>query len=112
MEPHTYIGMKKKQHRFKSEREIHAAINDLLRRVAALTKEAEELDKTGHEYMRLGPDMADAGRGLLDKACTIRESSIPRIENTLTKLKHALAAYHTELLPGMGKDKAVVLEPL
>jgi hypothetical protein len=105
--------MKKKQKRFKSDFEIKVAINEELRRIAALTKEAEDVEKQGREYMRLGnPDTVDAGRGLLDRARMIRESSIPRIENTLIKLKNALAAYSTELLPGMGKDKAVVLEPL
>lgn len=99
-----------KQKRFTSERAIHAEIFAGQRKINALVAEAEKMDTDGRTYLRSGDEgLADAGRGLLQKAERIRVHSIPRIESRLNKLKQALASFKTPLLSGMPGDQGVVL---
>lgn len=100
----------KKQTRFTSERSIHAEINSNLRRINALGVESDELEVKGHELIRTGNlELIDTGKDLLKQADTIRNSTIPRINSKLQKLKEALASFNTMLLPGISGDQGVSL---
>lgn len=104
---------KKPQRRYTSEREIYAEIYGTQRKMNAKIKEAEELEDEGHRLVRTGhPERVPDGQHKLDKAARIRRS-VKKVENgKLVKLKNALSAFKTDLLPGMGSDTAVVLEEL
>lgn len=97
----------KKQQRFTSERAIHAEINDCLRRIFALTKEAEQIEDEANRFMRAGD--VETGEFKRAAAGRIRRSTIPRIQTKLVKLKEALSEFKTPLLLGMPGDEGVNL---
>lgn len=102
--------MKKQQRRFTTEREIMAEIYSTERKMNAKLKDAEEKDDKATQYIRSGdPGLVSSGQMIRDEAARIRKSVESRDRNKLKKLKDALSAFKTELLPGMGSDTAVVL---
>ncbi len=104
---------KKSQRRFTSEREILAEIYSCQRKLNAQLKEAEEKEAQGHKYVRTGePGLVSQGQMDLKDAERLRKLIKRTEDNKLKKLKNALSAFQTEMLPGMGGDKAVVLENL
>ena len=79
----------------------------------AKLKDAEEKDQKATTYIRSGdPSLVNPGQMLREEATRLRKSVESRDKNKLKKLKNALSAFKTELLPGMGTDTAVVLEDL
>ena len=105
------IGMKRKQKRYVNEREI---LNEIDSRNSQITERAAQADtdeRRGLELCRSGgEETREAGKMLIAQAYQIRSVTIPNIERKLEALKGALAAFKTELLPGMGKDRGVVIE--
>lgn len=102
--------MSKSQRRFTSEREIMAEIYATERKMNAKLKQAEEKDATATTYIRSGDSGLGAqGQMLRDEADRLRRSVERRDKKKLKRLKDALSAFKTELLPGMGDDTAVVL---
>lgn len=87
-----------------------AEIYAIQRKINAMIADAEIKDKRGIELMRKGnPELKEAGEALRREAESIRNSKINRKEGQLERLKQALSAFKTEVLPGFGDDKGVVL---
>lgn len=103
----------KKQRHFTTEREILSAIFKAERDMAAKLADAETKDKLGHDLIRTGAAASvEAGRFELEVADRLRNSARRLKEVRLYKLKQALSAFQTLVLPGIIEDGSVVLENL
>lgn len=98
----------KKQKRFLTSQAINDAIDKQNARIVELTAEQESMDKEGHELLK-HPETIEDGRYKIARAAQIRESSIPRIESKLQKLKLALSEFNTTQFDFAAQDRSVVI---
>ena len=97
----------KKQKRFKSEREILAAIYKCHREANAAIVEAESLETIAKHYFTM-PDMVEDARLKKQEAETLRKRANRLVDVKAKKLGDALAAFQTVTLPFMTDDSVTV----
>lgn len=87
----------RKEKRFKSEREILAAIHQCHRDAQAAIVRAESLETIAKEYARMG--MADDATFKREEAAKLRRSADRLIDSKAKKLGDCLSEYKTTALP-------------
>lgn len=96
----------KRKSRFKSERDILAEIFQCERDSAQCMKDAEALEATGREWLKL-PEMTHSGMMKLEEARKLRERATRLIEVKAKKLGDTLAEFRSEPMPFLNGDRTV-----
>lgn len=96
----------KARKRFNSERAILAEINECHREALEVTREAEAMEETAKEWIKL-TEMADAGKHKLEESRKLRERAARLIDVKAKKLGERLAEFRTEPMALLNGDRSI-----